>query len=90
MLDAVFSLILVISAFYLAKLVKVKTLRKQNTCLVVWHVCNLLSLVVVFAIFAMGTNNIYSHNLAETLTIFIEIYVNLFRLYLLYRFIKPR
>ena len=43
-IEAIFSLVLVISALYLAKSVRMYTQKKQNTCLVNWHICNLLLL----------------------------------------------
>ena len=48
-LDVIITLILASSAYYLAKFVKNSTGKKQNTCLVIWHILNLLALTIVVA-----------------------------------------
>ena len=54
-LEAVFSLILTLSAVYIAKWVKKSTHKKQNTCLLYWHLINLVLLVVMLILSAIGT-----------------------------------
>ena len=52
-LDTTFSLILAGSAFYLAKSVRKTTGRKYNTCLLNWHIVNLVVLVVTYTVQAI-------------------------------------
>ena len=49
-LDTTFSLILAGSAFYLARSVKKTTTRKYNTCLLNWHIVNLVVLGVTYTV----------------------------------------
>ena len=59
LLESIFSLILACSAFYLMKLVKVTTGKKQNICLLICHVLNLLLLIT----FLVVSNIIYAKRL---------------------------
>ena len=52
-LEALFSSILAISACQIASQVKKSTGRKQNTCLLTWHIINLFLLVIILVIFAI-------------------------------------
>ena len=45
--EVVFSVLLTISACYIANNVRISTGKKQNTCLLTWHVFNLLILIIV-------------------------------------------
>ena len=48
--DVVFALILAVSAIYLAKSVKRLAGKGQNSCLLSWHICNLLLLIAILAL----------------------------------------
>ena len=101
-LEVVFSLLLSISACYIATWVVRSTGKKQNTCLLIWHIVNLLVLIVVntlvsyfYKLYISEVSsdekfqyeyNYYVAAIAETTT---EFYVDLFLLWLLYRFMKP-
>ena len=103
-LEAIFSLVLVISALYLAKSVREYTQKKQNTCLVNWHICNLLlltSLLVLNAVIyhkALKTKDTkaifdkydYYSLITSIVSTCVDFYVDLFLLWLLYKFMKPQ
>ena len=62
-LEITFSLVLGLSACYIANRVKMSTGKKQNTCLLAWHIVNLLILIVVttlYAIYYLKRNSIDS------------------------------
>ena len=102
-LVTVFSLILALSAIYIAKLVKQSTGRQQNTFLLVWHFINLLLFITVLASYAIlerlynsslddgqaSWRYLYYTYINDLATLIIGIYVDLFLLWLLYRFMKP-
>ena len=46
-LEVLFTLLLTISACYIASYVRGSTGKKQNTCLLIWHVFNLLILIII-------------------------------------------
>ena len=52
-LEAIFSLILAGSAFYLARSVRNTTGKEQNTCLLNWHIFNSVVLIVTLTIYAI-------------------------------------
>ena len=103
-LDAIFSLILVFSVVNLTRSVMKSTGRKQNILLVNLHICNLLLLIVILALKAVyyhkaesvpyGSKQYwtfyYYQMLTELGSEFVDIYVDLFLLWLLYRFMKPQ
>ena len=103
-LEAVFSLILVISACQIASWITRSTGKRQNTCLLTWHVINLFLLAAVttlYAIFYYGADSVeegsvdwiryeYLATIAMLAQLNIGLYVDLFLLWLLYRFMKPQ
>ena len=100
-LETTFSVVLVISALYLAKSVKEYTQKKQNTCLVSWHICNLILLIIILTLSAMFQSESskstdvfnkygYYYVLTELGYRCLDLYVDLFLLWLLYRFMKPQ
>ena len=100
---ALFMLSLVISAFKLSSSIKFSTGMKQNTCLLNWHIFNLfLMFAITIFVGVFQYKYYYSSaaiedkykfdyimNLAALISGFIEIYVDIFFLWLLYRFMKP-
>ena len=52
-LEITFSLILAGSAFYLTRSVRKTTGKKQNTCLLNWHILNLVVLIVTLTMYAI-------------------------------------
>ena len=52
-LEAICFLILAGSAFYLTRSVRKTTGKKQNTCLLNWHILNLVLLIVTLKIYAI-------------------------------------
>ena len=103
-LEAAFSLILAFSAFYLARSVRGTTGRKQNTCLLNWHIFNLIVLIVILAFIAifLREKNIappksekelqyqYYYDLTDLASHIFKVYMDLFLLWILYRFMKPQ
>ena len=53
LLEIVFSLLLVVSACYITSWVRKSTGKKQNTCLLTWHIVNLFILTIVIALSAI-------------------------------------
>ena len=102
-LEAVFSLILAISACLIANWVTQSTDKKQNTCLLAWHLINLFLLVAsttLYATFYYKQSSVkyesadyfrysYYEMIAKLAKLNTDYYVNLFLLWLLYRFMKP-
>ena len=103
-LEVVFSLLLIISACYIASYVRNTTGKKQNTCLLIWHIFNLLILIIVTVIhgvlaFKRDLNYVvedidayrykYYGQITSLVRLNTEFYVDLFLLWLLYRFMKP-
>ena len=103
-LEIVFSLLLVISACYITSWVTKSTGKKQNTCLLTWHIINLFILTIVIALNAVSYEKAYSSQeddknywklkfystLSALVQLNAEFYVDLFLLWLLYRFMKPQ
>ena len=103
-LEILFSLILALSACYIASLVRNSTGMKSNTCLLIWHIFNLFLLItttVIHAIFYSkayfaedGSEDWYEYvyyiNIANVASLNTGFYVDLFLLWLLYRFMKPQ
>ena len=100
MLDAIIATLLVISAYILSKLLTKSTGKKQNTCLLRWHIVNLFLLTSILianaVLFMMHKYNPkeesieYYYALTVPISDFVDIYVNLFLLWLLYKFMKPQ
>ena len=103
-LEVVFSLLLIISACYITSYVRNTTGKKQNTCLLIWHIFNLLILIIVTVIhgvlaFKRDLNYVvedidayrykYYGQITSLVRLNTEFYVDLFLLWLLYRFMKP-
>ena len=59
-LEIAFSLLLVISACYITSWLKKSTGKKQNTCLLTWHIVNLFILTIVIAMDAILDEKTYS------------------------------
>ena len=103
-LEVVFSLILALSACYISTWVRKSTGKKSNTCLLIWHIFNLILLItatILHAIFYSiafsvedGSEDWYEYvyyvNIANVAYLNTEFYVDLFLLWLLYRFMKPQ
>ena len=103
-LEVLFSLTLTISACYIASWIKESTGKKQNNCLPIWHIINLFLLITVLTClcvfyFKKKTTDhsldaywrYYFYNWAAILAkLNTEFYVDLFLLWLLYRFMKPQ
>ena len=53
LLEIVFSLLLVVSAHYITSWVRKSIGKKQNTCLLTWHIVNLFILTIVIALDAI-------------------------------------
>ena len=102
LLYVVFSLFLALSSFYLTVQLKRQTKMKSNTCLLNWHIFNLLILIVImilFSLFYFKTLSEASQNywkfyyygaLTDLAIAFVDIYVDLFLLWLLYKFMNPQ
>ena len=104
LLEIVFSLLLVVSACYITSWVKKSTGKKQNTCLLTWHIVNLFTLTIVIALNAIlykKSNSFqeddknywkyqYIYMVIGLVKLNTEFYVDLFLLWLLYRFMKPQ
>ena len=101
LLEIVFSSLLTISAYYIASYVRNSTGKKQNTCLLLWHLFNLLVLIIINLFIAVldlkqdlsfdgkeGDPEKYNYyrTVAKLVKLNIEFYVDLFLLWLLYRF----
>ena len=103
-LEAIFSIVLVIFALCLVKSIRKYTQKKQNTCLLFWHISNLSILIGLLFMEAYYYHKTFfvdtEHNIRfmyDYYTIVVElvhacfdIYVDLFLLWLLYRFIRPQ
>ena len=102
-LQAIFTLILIASAFYITNWVKNFTGRKQNACLFNWHVINLSLTTTAYFNFTILQCKAYSIKNKEEQSRFdfyaevallvsscVQLYVDFFYLYLLYRFMKPK
>ena len=98
-----FAVLLVSSAIYLAGSLKQSTGKKQNTFLLMWHIVNLILLTLVLipkAIFyiekssPLEVDGKNQYDFYYIVTIFIsdlvDTYVDLFLLWLLYRFMQPQ
>ena len=61
-LEVFFSLLLVFGACYITNWVSKSTGKRQNTCLLTWHIINLLILTIVIALNAKlaDTDKVYS------------------------------
>ena len=102
-LQVVFSVILVISACFIASWVERSTGKKHNSYLLAWHVINLFLLIVTMTFVGVSclkvnyenegsqNQNIYTYYNYVSLLVQLntEFYVDLFLLWLLYRFMKP-
>ena len=103
-MEVVFSVLLTISACYIANNVRSSTGKKQNTCLLTWHVFNLLILIIVTVFIAVynlkqdpnfedededPNKYHYYWTVTELVSLNVKFYVDSFLLWLLYRFMKP-
>ena len=101
--DLIIALILVASSLYLTRQLRNTTRQKQNKCLLVWHQINFFLLIVTMAsktvlyvdyispdkteleekqlMYKMGINRFVKD--------LVDYYVDLFLLWLLYRFMRP-
>ena len=61
-LEVVFSLLLVVSACYITSWLGKSTGKKQNTCLLTWHIINLFILTIVIALDAIFFHKANSSN----------------------------
>ena len=52
-LEVVFSLILVVSAYYITRWVKQSSGKRYNICLLTWHVLNLFTYTIVITLVAI-------------------------------------
>ena len=97
--EAVFSLILTIAVIILSISIKKHTGKQQNICLVNWHIMNLL-LLIACLLFSAVAQNLSLKNpddldykfyltLSNLLELIVEFYVDMFLLWLLYRFLRP-
>ena len=102
-LEVVFSLLLAASACYITSWVRKSTGKKQNTCLLTWHIVNLFILTIVIALSAILYKKTasfddndkdfwkyqYYYEFSYLVELNVKFYVDLFLLWLLYRFMKP-
>ena len=103
-LAALFMLSLVISAFKISNSIKFSTGRKQNICLLNWHIFNLFLMMAIAIYSGVFQYKFYYSsaaiedkyrfdyimNLTALMSGFVEMYVDIFFLWLLYRFMKPQ
>ena len=101
-LDALFALVLVICAVYLAMKLRKSTGHKPNVCLVIWHIVNvvlLTSMAVILTIYRGISIDADEHQSPKArfefyatfvATGFVDVYVDLFLLYLLFKFTRPQ
>ena len=62
LLEIVFSLLLVVSACYITSWLRKSTGKKQNNCLLMWHIINLFILTIVIALVAILYQTAHSFN----------------------------
>ena len=102
--ELISSLLLVVSACYITNWIRDSTGKKQNTCLLTWHIINLFILTIVIALKALPYWKYYSflrndkeylkykyyYYVTDLVELNVDLYVDLFLLWLLYRFMKPQ
>ena len=90
---------LAIAASYLSKSVRQTTGKKQNTCLLIWHIVNVFIIAGVYMTIAVlqvaislgGDDNLmYYIQVAWLVALFAVFYTDCFLLWLLYRFMRPQ
>ena len=100
--DTIFILILAGSAIYLARSMKKIIGSEIKVCLVTWHICNLLCFLAILVLAAVldvkekftiedsedHWKYFYFYTLAKITAYFVGIYMDLFLLWLLYKFMK--
>ena len=88
------ALIMAISAAKLARSVKKLTNKKPNVCLINWHIFNLLLLTIISIITVIVMLKLENWqnevSVAALAFISINLYVDLFLIFLLFKFIKPK
>ena len=103
LLEVVFSLLLVVSAYYITIWLRKSSGKKHNTCLLAWHIVNLFILTIIIALYAIFINKANSFDeddkdywkyqfykdASDLANLNVEFYVDLFLLWLLHRFMKP-
>ena len=98
--DLLFGCSLAASAYYLSKFMSQFTEKKQNTCLLVWHIVNVFVMTAVYVSIALISVGIYRgwgdsqtlgnyREVGQLASTFVDFYVDLFLLWLLYRFMRP-
>ena len=94
--------ILVVFAYILTRTLRKSTGKKQNTCLLIWHAVNMIILILILVMqaradvrFDSAKNSqekekyTYYSSLTGLVSTIIDIYVDLFLIWLLYLFIRP-
>ena len=102
-LDIVTGFLLVISAIYLTSSLRSQTGKKQNTCLLTWHIMNLFILVTTCVAQSSLAPRWHSKQsvvqqakigyyfvVAGMVSHVFDVYSDLFMLWLLYRFMRPQ
>ena len=75
--------------------------QKQNTCLLVWHTANVFLMTIIYSAIALVSIGIdlngkdkqtltYYAQILYLIATFVDFYVDLFLLWLLYRFMRPQ